>query len=99
MRCLYPSGSVTGAPKIRAMEIIRELEDGPRGVYTGAIGFIAPGGREAAFNVPIRTIEISGGRGRMGVGSGIVADSGIEAEYEECVLKAAFLTSPPIRAI
>ncbi len=87
---LFPSGSVTGAPKLRTMEIIRELETEPRGVYTGAIGFIAPYG-EAQFNVPIRTLTITDGRGEMGVGSGIVYDSDARAEYEECQLKAKFL--------
>lgn len=90
---LFPSGSITGAPKIRTMEIIRELERNPRGVYTGAIGHIAPAG-EAAFNVAIRTLVVENGVARMGVGGGIVADSSPEAEYRECQLKASFLTSP-----
>jgi para-aminobenzoate synthetase/4-amino-4-deoxychorismate lyase len=91
-RGLFPCGSVTGAPKVRAMEIIRELELAPRGVYTGAIGYLAPGG-EAAFNVAIRTLVLDAeGRGEMGVGSGIVQDSDPEAEFEECLLKARFLT-------
>jgi para-aminobenzoate synthetase/4-amino-4-deoxychorismate lyase len=89
-RSLFPSGSVTGAPKIRAMEIIRELEASSRGVYTGAIGFVAPGG-DAVFNIPIRTVAVDRGRGEMGVGSGIVYDSDPGAEYEECRLKAEFL--------
>lgn len=89
-RNLFPSGSVTGAPKIRTMEIIRELEQKPRGVYTGAIGFISPHG-QAAFNVPIRTIILKNGSGKMGVGSGIVYDSSAQGEYEECLLKANFL--------
>ena len=67
-RAIFPCGSVTGAPKIRTMEIIRELETGPRGVYTGAIGFIGPNG-DAVFNVPIRTVVLEGGRGEMGIGS------------------------------
>ena len=92
-RALFPSGSITGAPKIRTMQIIRELECGPRGVYTGAIGYIAPTG-EAAFNVAIRTLVVEDGVARMGVGGGIVADSVPEAEYRECQLKASFLTSP-----
>ncbi len=97
---LFPCGSVTGAPKLRTMEIIRELEDSPRGIYTGAIGMIKPGG-DAVFNVPIRTIEIADGRGTMGIGSGIVWDSDPEEEYEECLLKAHFLTQPykPIELI
>lgn len=88
---LFPCGSVTGAPKIRTMQIIRELERGPRGVYTGAIGFFSPQG-EAVFNVPIRTLVVQGERGEMGVGSGIVADSSAGEEYRECMLKAEFLT-------
>jgi len=93
LKALFPCGSVTGAPKIRTMEIIRELEESPRGVYTGAIGYFAPDGR-AAFNVPIRTIRIAGGKGEMGIGSGIVHDSNPEQEWEECLLKAHFLTKP-----
>jgi para-aminobenzoate synthetase/4-amino-4-deoxychorismate lyase len=89
-RALFPCGSVTGAPKIRAMEIIRQLEEGPRGAYCGAIGYIAPN-ETAAFNVAIRTVVVRDGRGTMGVGSGIVWDSDAEAEFEECALKAQFL--------
>jgi para-aminobenzoate synthetase/4-amino-4-deoxychorismate lyase len=72
------------------MEIISELEQGPRGVYTGAVGLIAPGG-DAVFNIPIRTVTIDGDKGEMGVGSGIVYDSDPAGEYEECRLKAEFL--------
>lgn len=89
MRALLPCGSITGAPKRRTMEIIDELEDGPRGVYTGAIGYAAPDGT-FAFNVPIRTLDITGNRGRMGLGCGIVIDSDAAAEYRELKLKAAF---------
>ncbi len=89
---LFPSGSITGAPKIRTMQIIGELERRPRGVYTGAIGHIAPGGR-ATFNVAIRTLVLEeNGAAQMGVGGGIVADSNAAGEYQECLLKAAFLT-------
>jgi len=93
LRGLYPCGSVTGAPKIRAMEIIRDLEDGPRGVYTGSTGYITPEG-DLSLNVAIRTLTIDAetGRGVMGIGSGIVADSEPHAEYEECLLKARFLS-------
>jgi len=91
LRALFPCGSVTGAPKVRAMEIIRELEGGPRGVYTGAIGHIAPSG-DCQFNVAIRTVVLEGARGEMGIGGGIVADSKEDSEYEECLLKAHFLT-------
>jgi len=91
LKALFPCGSVTGAPKIRTMEIIRELEPLPRGVYTGAIGYFAPDG-DAVFNVPIRTIRLQDGKGEMGIGSGIVQDSDPEQEWEECLLKAHFLT-------
>ena len=94
-RRLFPCGSVTGAPKIRSMEIIHELEQAPRGVYTGAVGYIAPDG-EAVFNVAIRTPVIRGGEGVMGIGSGIVWDSDPADEYGECRLKADFLVSPPV---
>lgn len=89
---VFPPGSITGAPKMRAMEIIRELETGPRGVYTGAIGAFAPDGT-ACFNVAIRTVTIGGdGHGEIGIGSGVVQDSAVDAEYEECLLKMKFLT-------
>jgi para-aminobenzoate synthetase/4-amino-4-deoxychorismate lyase len=89
---LFPPASVTGAPKIRTAEIIRELERAPRGVYTGAIGHIAPGG-DARFSVAIRTATIDRARGvlHFAVGSGIVWDSEAEQEHEECLLKAAVL--------
>jgi len=89
---LFPCGSVVGAPKIRAGEIIRSLEPSPRGVYTGALGAISPGG-DMAFNVAIRTAVLRpDGTGRYDVGGGIVADSDPEAEYEEARLKARVLT-------
>ncbi len=91
-QALFPCGSVTGAPKIRTMEIIDELEPTRRGVYTGAIGYLAPSG-EALFNVPIRTVTLCGAQGEMGIGSGIVADSVPEQEWQECLLKGKFLTS------
>ena len=93
IRCIFPSGSVTGAPKIRTMQIIRELENSPRGVYTGAIGYFAPT-NNATFNVAIRTLVIDGSKGEMGIGSGIVFGSNAREEYEECALKAEFLTRP-----
>jgi para-aminobenzoate synthetase/4-amino-4-deoxychorismate lyase len=94
IRALFPCGSVTGAPKLRAMEIIRELEAAPRGVYTGAVGMIAPNG-DTRLNVAIRTVVLDpGGGGEMGIGSGIVHDSDPAAEYDECLLKADFLTKP-----
>jgi para-aminobenzoate synthetase / 4-amino-4-deoxychorismate lyase len=90
---LFPCGSVTGAPKLRAMEIIHEVEAAPRGLYTGSIGHLAPNG-DFAFNVAIRTAVIRGDRGEIGIGGGIVADSLAEAEYEEALLKLRFLSNP-----
>jgi para-aminobenzoate synthetase component 1 len=88
---LFPCGSVTGAPKIRAMEIIRELEATPRGVYCGAIGRIGADG-SMRFNVAIRTLTVlPDNRFLLNVGSGLVADSRADTEYEECLLKARFL--------
>ncbi len=89
---LFPCGSVTGAPKIRAMDIIRRCESAPRGAYCGAAGYMH--GDRAVFNVAIRTIEMRSGEARLGVGSGVVWDSVPEKEYEECLLKAGFLTGP-----
>ncbi|WHO74264.1 aminodeoxychorismate synthase component I [Rhizobium sp. BT03] len=87
---LFPCGSITGAPKIRAMEILHALEDGPRDAYCGAIGMISPSGA-MRFSVAIRTITLfDGGRAVFNVGGGIVFDSTAEAEYEECLLKARF---------
>jgi para-aminobenzoate synthetase / 4-amino-4-deoxychorismate lyase len=90
-RGLFPSGSITGAPKHRTMQIIHELERQPRGIYTGAIGFMGPN-RSSVFNVAIRTLAMQDGKVTMGVGGGIVADSKPEDEYRECLLKASFLT-------
>ncbi len=90
-RSLFPSGSVTGAPKIKTMDIIKGMEQEERKAYTGAIGFIQPN-RDAVFNVAIRTILLSGTRGEMGIGSGIVYDSDAGKEYAECKLKASFFT-------
>jgi para-aminobenzoate synthetase/4-amino-4-deoxychorismate lyase len=96
-RSLFPCGSVTGAPKIRTMEIIRELEVEPRGVYTGAVGFIKSSG-DFIFNVAIRTVYLQRKAqdyaGELGIGSGIVWDSDPDAEYKETLLKAKFLTKP-----
>jgi len=93
LAALFPSGSVTGAPKVRTMQIIRELEPKPRGIYCGAIGWWAPE-RRAEFNVAIRTatIDTALGSARYHVGGGITWDSTAEAEYEECRAKAAVLT-------
>ncbi|MFV0370298.1 MAG: aminodeoxychorismate synthase component I [Azonexus sp.] len=95
LKALFPCGSITGAPKIRAMQIINALEDQPRGVYTGALGWLSPDG-DCRLNVAIRTLELEAGqRGKMGVGSGIVSDSEAAAEWAECALKAAFLRADP----
>lgn len=92
---IFPPGSITGAPKIRAMELIAQLESEARGVYCGTIGHLAPTG-EAQFNVAIRTPMIGrDGRGEMGIGSGVVYDSQGAKEYAECLLKMKFLTDPP----
>jgi para-aminobenzoate synthetase/4-amino-4-deoxychorismate lyase len=89
---LFPCGSVTGAPKIRAMEIIAGLEAGPRRIYTGSIGSIAPSG-EARFNVAIRSLSIRAGafKAEMGLGSGIVADSRADEDWRECLAKGRFV--------
>jgi para-aminobenzoate synthetase/4-amino-4-deoxychorismate lyase len=89
-RALFPSGSIVGAPKVRTMQILRALERRDRGVYTGAIGYIAPHG-EAMFSVAIRTAVLQHGRLMMGVGAGITYDSDPAAEHDECLLKASFL--------
>ncbi len=91
LRAVFPCGSVTGAPKIRAMEIIRELEATPRGVYCGAIGVFSPD-HSSSFNVAIRTISISGNSGALGIGSAVVADSTSHSEYNECRLKSRYFT-------
>lgn len=92
-QALYPCGSITGAPKKRTMEIIYDTEPAPRGIYTGAIGYIMPN-NDMCFNIPIRTAVLDHqGAGVLGIGSGIVADSDAEAEYEETLLKGRFLTA------
>lgn len=90
---LFPCGSITGAPKIRTMEIIRKLEPFPRRLFTGTIGLIRPGG-DCCFNVAIRTIVLDSqtGRATFGVGGGITFGSTPKGEYEECLVKIAFLT-------
>ncbi|MEM8799909.1 MAG: chorismate-binding protein [Pseudomonadota bacterium] len=104
MRALFPCGSITGAPKLRAMEIVSEIEPHPRGVYCGAIGFAAPARERIRqrFNVAIRTVVSDrNGNASLAVGSGIVADSTTASEYEECLLKARFLEErwPPFALI
>jgi para-aminobenzoate synthetase/4-amino-4-deoxychorismate lyase len=105
LRALFPCGSITGAPKIRAMELISQIEPSPRGPYCGAIGRIDPAGADgkagdAAFNVAIRTLRLSpdrnggpagGGKAVLGVGGAIVADSDSMGEWRECLVKGAFL--------
>ncbi len=94
LKAIFPPGSITGAPKIRAMELIRTLETEARGVYCGAIGQISPDGN-SLFNVAIRTAVVDRhGQGEMGIGSGIVADSQGSKEYAECLLKMKFLIDP-----
>ncbi len=99
IEALFPCGSITGAPKIRAMELIAEVERDARGVYCGAIGRIDPSRNaagDAAFNVAIRTLRLTAdggdqGRAVLNVGSAIVADSRADAEWRECVLKGGFV--------
>jgi para-aminobenzoate synthetase/4-amino-4-deoxychorismate lyase len=88
---LFPSGSVTGTPKIRAMQIIRELETEERKIYTGAIGYILPN-KNMFFNIPIRTLLLQEQKGEMGIGGGIVWDSTAQGEWDEGMLKGNFLT-------
>ncbi len=95
LAALFPCGSITGAPKIRAMEILRELETAPRNAYCGAIGWIEPGGK-MRFNVAIRTITLfPDGEAVYNVGGGVVFDSTAEEEYAECLLKARYATGRP----
>jgi len=97
-RALFPCGSVTGAPKVETMRIIAALEDSPRGVYCGAVGYLSPPGSglpAARFNVPIRTVVVDGRSGvaEYGVGGGITWDSSAAAEYDEVVAKARVLVA------
>lgn len=96
MTALFPCGSITGAPKVSTMRIIRELEPFPRQIYTGTLGLIFPGG-DCIFNVAIRTLLLDSATGTatFGVGGGITYDSTPEREYEECLVKSSFLTSHP----
>jgi para-aminobenzoate synthetase component 1 len=87
---LFPCGSVTGAPKIRAMEIIREVERAPRGVYCGAVGWMSPDG-DADFSVAIRTLSVTGDRIVMNVGGGLTHGSTAAGEWEEALWKARFV--------
>ncbi len=93
MKALFPCASITGAPKVRTMEIISQLEQSPRGIYTGCIGYVAPG-RMARFSVAIRTVTIDRNKeiAEYGTGGGIVLDSTVEDEYSEAMLKASAVT-------
>ena len=96
LAALFPCGSITGAPKFRAIEVIDGIEGFARNAYTGGIGRIDAGGAGAAFNVAIRTLEIdraTGSRAKLGLGSGIVADSHAPDEWRECLAKGAFVTA------
>lgn len=97
-KAMFPCGSVTGAPKQRAMQRIAALEPNPRGLYCGAIGYVSPN-QKAVFSVAIRTITIQHDKGSLGVGSGVVWDSNASDEYDECLLKARFLTDSPTKPI
>ena len=92
LETLFPCGSITGAPKLAAIEALRHLEPEPRGAYTGTMGWIDPGG-DASFNVLIRTLELQDGHhvARLGLGSGLVVDSVLEDEWAECLLKGEFV--------
>ena len=92
MAALFPCGSITGAPKVRAMQALSQIEASPRGVYTGAIGRIDASG-DAQFNVAIRTLTVGEGSATMGLGGGIVADSRADEEWDEALAKGAFLTA------
>lgn len=102
LRALFPCGSISGAPKLQTMRHIQRLETRPRGLYTGAIGWVEPGSNggmgEFCLSVPIRTLLLQApddegrSRGELGVGAGIVIDSTADEEFAECVLKARFLT-------
>jgi para-aminobenzoate synthetase component 1 len=97
MAALFPCGSVTGAPKIRAMEIIREVEPRARGVYCGAVGWMSPDGG-ADFSVAIRTLSVSGAEIVMNVGGGLTHGSTADGEWEEALWKARFVKAAVSRA-
>lgn len=94
LAALFPCGSVTGAPKVRTMQLLRELEPHPRGLYCGAIGLLEPHGRSNAFSVPIRTLTLdtTTKRARFGVGGGVTWDSTASGEWAECQAKMRFLS-------
>ena len=88
----FPCGSITGAPKLRAVQALHEIEEAARGIYTGSIGRVDADG-SAQFNVAIRTLSVRDGQATMGLGGGIVADSRVDAEWDEALAKGAFLTA------
>ena len=90
MAALFPCGSITGAPKLRAMEIIAEVEPAPRGAYCGAIGWMGPDGA-ACFNVAIRTLTVTGDRVTLNVGGGVTQDSTCAGEWEEALWKTRYV--------
>jgi anthranilate synthase component 1 len=90
-RACFPAGTVSGAPKVRAMEILDELEPVRRGVYAGAVGYFGWGGKSLDTAIAIRTLVASGGQAWVQAGAGIVADSVAEREYEETLAKARAL--------
>lgn len=92
-RALFPCGSITGAPKVRAMQVLAGLEPWPRDAYCGTIGWAAPDGR-SAFNVAIRTVQLNGAQAVLNVGGGVVWDSTAASEYEEALWKARFAQGP-----
>ena len=94
LTALFPCGSITGAPKIAAMQAIKQLEQRERGIYCGSIGWLAPNG-DMNLNVAIRTLEFhEANQARFGVGGGIVYDSDAEQEWQECLWKARILGVP-----
>ena len=90
MAALFPCGSITGAPKIRAMQIIAEVEPHARGAYCGAIGWMAPDGA-ASFSVAIRTLTLQGDQITLNVGGGVVQDSTADGEWQEALWKARYM--------
>ena len=89
IKALFPCGSVVGAPKAKAFELIQMLESDARGIYTGSLGLMEPNG-DMTFSVAIRTIEQCGEQVVLGLGSGLVADSDLQDEWAECLLKGRF---------
>jgi anthranilate synthase component 1 len=97
LQACFPAGTVSGAPKVRAMEIIDELEPVRRGPYAGAVGYVAYGGRSMDTAIAIRTVLVTGGKAYVQAGAGIVADSDPGREYEETLNKARALLRTGVR--